>query len=395
MGTTIRRIEKYVKKLAAIATLSNEEEGLAQDCVVGISKTGSCIVSDIARATKGGCAPLNEDTRPFYDGLASKKSRLDGLRESWLRMVATVANQMPFVAVDFSDIFKIHGKVFENMAIVRDASDKEKRLGPGFNTIQIEATDHLHRTLPLWHQVFSTLCPEYTGWYDIVGRAMATVLQHIGKHAVWLFDRGFDAGDFYIILSTLGIRRWVVRQLQTRYIILETGANMLMSELAAGLHKPFDTKVPYVDKKTHKVRYWPVSFNFVPVRLPDMPGRFGMIVITGLREDMVLLANFKLKSPKQAERIVLAYLRRWGVEEGVRCWKQVTGVEGFRVTNWNSIRRLTFFSMLAYGIQALWLLTRPAMAKRLIARVKQFIENVLFKNYRLWAGVKDALLKGA
>ncbi len=110
---------------------------------------------------------------------------------------------------------------------------------------------------------------------------------------------------------------------------------------------------------------------------------------------MVLLVNFKLVSHKQVERIVLAYLRRWGVEEGIRCWKQVTGVEDFRVRNWRSIRRMTFFSMLAYGIQAYWLLTRPSTAKLLIARVKQFIEVVLFKNYRLWARVKDALAKGA
>jgi hypothetical protein len=42
-----------------------------------------------------------------------------------------------------------------------------------------------------------------------------------------------------------------------------------------------------------------------------------------------------------------------------------------------------------------WLLARPAVAKRVIARVKQLIEKVLFENYRLWMGVADALLKGA
>jgi hypothetical protein len=88
----------------------------------------------------------------------------------------------------------------------------------------------------------------------------------VGKRAVWLFDRGFDAADFYTILRDAGIHRWVVRQLQTRNVILETGITMLMSDLAAGLLKPFDTQVPYVDKKTHKVKHWPVSFNFVPVR---------------------------------------------------------------------------------------------------------------------------------
>ena len=49
--------------------------------------------------------------------------------------------------------------------------------------------------------------------------------------------------------------------------------------------------------------------------------------------------------------------------------------------------------MLAYGIQALWLICRPAAAKKLIARVKVFIEQVLFQHYRLWEGVKLALQK--
>ena len=394
MGTTVRRIRRFVQKLAEKASMNGDETTLAADCILGISKTGSCKVSDIARV-KGGEGTLREITQPFYRGLSKITSGLDRLREAWVRFVAPVANRMPFVAVDFSDIFKLHGKAFDNLATVRDASDPRKWTGPGFNTIQIEATDHQHRTLPLWQQIFSTLCPEYTGWYDMVASAIDTVLRHAGKSAVWLFDRGFDAVDFYTILRDLGIHRWVVRQLQTRNVILETGITMLMSDLAASLLKPFDTQVPYVDKKTHEVRHWPVSFNFVPVRLPDLPGRFWMIVITGLREDMVLLVNHKINSPKQAERIVLSFLRRWGIEEGIRCWKQVTGVEGFRVRNWRSIRRMTFFSTLAYGIQAYWLLARPAIARRLIGRVKQFIEKVLFENYRLWMGVADALLKGA
>jgi hypothetical protein len=309
MSNTVRQIGKLVQKIAKTARIDPVESELARDCIVGISKTGSCKVSEIARF-KNGKKCLREETQPIYEGLARKTSRLDRLREAWLRVVARVANKMPFIAVDFSDISKLHGKRFDYLATVRDASDPRKWKGPGYNTIQIEATDHRRTNLPLWQQIFSTKCPEYKGWYDIVGRAITTVLEHIGKQAIWLFDRGFDAKDFYDILSTSGIRRWVVRQLQTRNVILETGVTMLMCDLAASLCKPFDTEVPYVDKKTHEVRHWPVSFNFVPVRLPDTPGRFWMIVITGLREDMVLLVNFKLTSARQAERIVLAYLRR-------------------------------------------------------------------------------------
>jgi hypothetical protein len=394
MGTTVRQIHRSVQKIAQTAGLNSDETKLARDCVVGICKTGSCKVSDIAR-TLPGSQSLRDTARPFYDGLADERSGLDDLRQAWLRLVAPTADKMPFIAVDPSDITKLHGRCFDYLDFVRDASDKEKRKGPGFPTIQIEATDHGHLNLPLWQDVFSTVHPDYRGWYETIGWAIVNVLAYTGESAAWLFDRGCDAGDFYPILRGLDIT-WVVRQLQTRKVIYGDGQTAIMRDLAASIDKPHETAVPYVDKKTHEPRAWPVRFGYAPVRLPDLPGRHWMIVITGLRdEDMVLLTNKDIRSAKQAAAIVLAYMRRWGIEEGIRCWKQKTGVEDFRVRNWTSIRRLTFFSMLAYGIQALWLLMRPATARRLISRVKVFIEHVLFQHYRLWDGVRDALLKGA
>jgi hypothetical protein len=387
-------MHRYVQKIAQTAGLDPIETKLAVDCIVGISKTGSCKVSDIVRAmnSKG---PFREETRTFYDGLADKNSGLDELREAWRKLIAPIANKMPFIAVDPSDIIKPYGRNFDYLDIVRDASDREKRKGTGYPTVQIEATNHNHHNLPLAQETFSTNLPDYKGWYDFIGRCIIDVLSHMGQGATWLFDRGFDAEDFYTILRGLDIT-WVVRQLQTRNVIFGNGQTMLMRNLAESLAKPHLTEVPYVDKKSHEAKTCPVRFGYVPVRLPGQAGRFWMIVITGLRsEDMVLLTNEDIRGVKHAEHIVQAYMRRWGIEEGIRCWKQKTGVEDFRVRNWNSIRRVTFFSMLAYGIQALWLLTRPKQAARLIARVKVFIEKVIFLHYRMWDGVQNALGKGA
>jgi hypothetical protein len=394
MGTTVRRIRRFVQKLAKKASMNAEETTLAKDCVLGISKTGSCKVSDIAR-TLPGTTPLRETVRPFYDGLSDPRSNLDGLRAAWLDAVSNVASNMPFIAVDPSDIIKLYGKKFDFLDVVSDRSDRDKRKGPGFFTIQIDALDYEHRNLPLWHEVFSTIHPDYRSWYDTIGRAMLNVLAYTGNNATWLFDRGMDAGDFYTILNGLHIK-WVVRQLQTRNVIFGDNRSILMRSLAESIQKPHEVNVPYVSKSTHRLKQWPLRFGYVPVRLPGFKGRYFMIVVTGLRnEDMVLLTNDDIKTVRQARRIVLAYMRRWGIEEGIRCWKQSTGVEDFRVRNWNSIRRLTFLSMLAYGIQALWLICSPAAAKRLIVRVKVFIQHVPFQHYRLWEGVKLALNKGS
>lgn len=394
MSTTVRQLRRYVQKIAQKTDLSGDETLLAADCVVGISKSGSSKVSDIVRALNHK-RPFREETRIFYDGLSNSKNHFESMREGWLELVAPTVNKMPFIAVDPSDIIKLYGKDFENLSIVRDASDPSKRLGPGFSSVNIEAIDHKHQSLPLWQKTYSSVEPGYHNLYDSVGRDILTVLSHVGFNSTWLFDRGFDGGNFYDILASLGIN-WVVRQMGTRNVVVGSNHKILMSVLAANLNKPHEILVPYVDKESHVMKSCPVRFGYAPIRLPGRNERFYLVVVTGLRDgDMILLTNKQLGNTQQACQIVLAYMRRWGIEEAIRCWKQNTGIEDFRVRNWNSIQRLTFFSMLAYGIQALWLLTRPATAKRFIARIKVFIEDVPFKNYRLWNGIQDALLKGA
>lgn len=394
MGTTLRRLRKLVQKVAKKAGLSLAETKLATDVVRGISTRGSCHLSEIGRALGEPCE-LIETERRLSEGLSDPESSLDAMRIAWVREVAGAAAKMPFITCDMTDIVKPYGKAFENLDTVRDASDRRKHLEPGYMSVQIEATDETHRNLPLWSETFSTQADDYAGWWETVERGLLQVVARVGQTATWLFDRGFDALEFLRVLQFVGIV-WVVRQMQVRQVVLADGEVVGTRQLASELRKPYATALPYVDKKTHRMRAYPVSFGYAPVRLLDLEGRFWLIVITGVRDqDIVLLTNARIDHWHDAERMVLAYVRRWGVEEGTRFWKQSTNVEDFRVRNYDSIRRLTFLSMLAYGIQALWLLRRPSLARKLIARVKVFIELVPFLQYRLWAGVADALLSRA
>jgi hypothetical protein len=161
MGTTVRRIRRFVPKLAEKASMNADEATLAADCILGISKTGSWKVSDIAR-TLPGTTSLREMVRSFYDGLSDPRSNLDGLRDAWLDAVSKVTNNMPFIAVDPSDIIKLHGKKFDYLDVVSDRSDRDERKGPGYPTIPIEAVDYEHWNLPLWHEVFRV-----RNWYSI------------------------------------------------------------------------------------------------------------------------------------------------------------------------------------------------------------------------------------
>lgn len=394
MGSTIRRISKSVHKIASRAGLGSEQAELATDVVAGISKSGSCHLSEIGRALNDS-SELIQIERRLSRGLAAPDEQTELMRLAYLDEAAPTAAKMDFVAVDWTEVVKPHGKEFEYLDRVRDGSSPSKEVKPGYWTVEIEAVDDDHRNLPLWCEVYSTKAPGYTGRRETILFALEPVIDRVGRHMPYLFDRGFDDVEHFRALQQLGIQ-WIARQIQDRHVLLGNGEQVLMKDLAGSLNKPHRTKVKYVCKKTHEVKHWPVNFGYAPVRLPGLEGQLYLIVIsTGRDEDIVLLTNMRIKKPADAARIVRGYVRRWGVEEGIRFWKQKTHVEDFRVRRYDAIRRLTFLSMVAWGIQALWLIKAPARAAKYIARVKVFIENVLFRHYRLWDGVADALAAGA
>ena len=394
MASTIRRLRRSVQKAAKAGGLDAEDTALAEHIVQSIARNGCCHLSEVARMLDEP-EPLIDTERRLSAQLAARDSTLDALRHGWLKVAAPTARRMSFIAVDATEHVKQYGKAFEFLDTVRDASDRLKRIEYGYWSAQIDAVDEVHGHLPLCSELFSTKAPEYKSWYDAFLRPMLNVIAAVGREHTWLFDRGFDAIHFLHSLVALRIH-WVVRQQQTRLVLLGAGSRVPMHMLAAGLRKPHALQTPYVNKSTHVVDHASVSFGFAPVRLPDIDAPLTMIVIDGGRdEDIVLLSNARMVDGQQIASIVLAYLRRWGSEEATRAFKQLTGVEDFRVRRWESIRRLTFLAMMTCGVQALLLLTRPSVAERYIARVKQFIEHILLKNYRLWRGVADALYAGA
>lgn len=394
MANTIRRIRKSVHKIAVRAGLTSAQAKLSADIVQGICQTSSCHLSDIARA-------LREDERLIVteqrlsDGLGRPTMDDESVLDAYLSLVAPAAQRMPFVVIDPTELVKPYGKAFENLDTVRDASDRRKPLEPGYWTIQIEATNELNQTLPLLTQVFSTKAEGYEGWNETFANAAKRVLRAVGNGKIWIFDRAFDGIEWMGICETLGVS-WLIRQQQTRHICVATGATYDMHVFAASLDRPHGLKIPYVDKKTHERKYYEVQFGYVPVRVPALNADLYLIVVQRpARDPLVLLTSVRIKTCRQASELVLAYMRRWGVEDAIRFWKQNTGIEDFRVRNWDSIRRLALFSMIACGLQALLLLTRPSAAQKFMARVKVFIAHVLFQQYRLWAGIQDALRSGA
>ena len=177
------------------------EDALATEILCGISKTGSCHLSAIAR-TLDENVPLIRTEQRLSKQLATSVSRLDALPDAWLRHVGPVARRRAFVAVDMSDISKPYGRAFEHLATIRDASSPQKEIEPGYWLISIDASDdNTHARLPLWMELFSTQSPSYQGWMETVHRAMLAVARRTSPDAMRLLDRGFDHKGTFDVLD--------------------------------------------------------------------------------------------------------------------------------------------------------------------------------------------------
>ena len=404
----LKRLQGFVQRITKLAgDLTPGETKLASDLVVGISQTQSVLLSETARvinAIEGSSG--DEDAKALIrteqrlsKGLAKTHSGLDELPQAWLMFAAPTVRRMKFVTVDGSDMTKPYGGTFEYLDLVRDGSAPGKPIKPGYWLINIEAADGQGYHVPLVLTPFSTLDPDYQdkgekAWSLTFQEEMRKVLPVTDEDATWLFDRGFDDNEHFRFMREIG-RKHVVRMKKNRNVLVgdETNPSVQnIAKFAEGLKKSHVVNIRYVDKKTHAQRTYPLSFAFVPVRLPDVEGSFWLIVVTGtLGEDWLLLSDHRPRNAKEAAAIIQAYIERWGNEEVTRLWKQCTDAEDVRVRKLCAIRRLLFLSMIAVGIQALWFLLRPKSAQKLIARVKVFISIVRFVYYRLWRGVAHAL----
>src|SRR5258708_15647366 len=129
MAHTVRRLESSVQKLALMANLSASEAALATDIVVGITTTGSCHLSAIARVRGPHDEPLIQMERQLSEGLAEEESAIDELRYAWLATAAGIGRTQPFLFVDGRHASQPHRRALEVLAPISDRPDKHRRGG--------------------------------------------------------------------------------------------------------------------------------------------------------------------------------------------------------------------------------------------------------------------------
>ena len=84
MASTVRRLNRFVQKVAKAAGASDPDTTLAAQLVQSIARNGNCHLSDVARMLKES-KPLIDTERRLSEQLGAAHSTLDALRDGWLK----------------------------------------------------------------------------------------------------------------------------------------------------------------------------------------------------------------------------------------------------------------------------------------------------------------------
>lgn len=364
-------------------------QGYLKDMVFGITANHSAMLSEIGRALGEDSELITTEMR-LSRNLANRNLDEDAVRKQYLEAVEPFMEDA-VIALDFSEIRKDYSQKQEWLCGIWDNSRKEK--ARGYWLLDIEAVDQEGRHFPLWLEPFSQAAPGYESQALVVKNGIQQVAPHVGKDCIWVLDRGFDGANYFQILEDAGLT-YCVRQVGKRTVVTEDGHKASTASIAEA------TPTPHTGRWRHtsKGREFPVSFRYgsALVTFPkDGKQRHLIVVRVGHRKaPLVLLTNSLTASPATLLRFVIAYFKRWGVEEGIRVVKQIFDLENVRAMSFAGIRRLTLFAYLAYGFLCLFAKRIGKEGIRSVLKLyKSFGETPHFLYYRLAQAVSLALLR--
>jgi len=368
---------------------SKPMRGYLGNMVYGIATSHSAMLSEIGRALGEESELITTEMR-LSRNLANRNMDEESIRARYLGAVKPFV-QDGVVALDFSDIRKEYSKKQEWLCGIWDDTRKEK--AQGYWLLDIEAIDGEGRHFPLWLEPFSQNAPGYESQAATVKKAVRIVSEYTGKDCAWVLDRGFDGANYIGILEDAGIT-YAIRQTGRRHVITETGEKKATADVVSEMEAPHIGQWHY----SQKGREYPFSFRYgsAIVTFPS-DGKQRQLIAVYVKSrttPLILLTNSLSTKPASLLRFIIAYFKRWGVEEGIRVVKQIFDLENVRAMSFAGIRRLTLFAYLAYGFLCLFAKRLGKEGIRSVLKLyKSFGETPHFLYYRLAQAVALALLR--
>ena len=380
-----RDLINFSKKISV--GVNNPTSKFIMDMQFGLAKSGSCLISEIARS-------LNEDIKLNYtiERLCDNLSNMydDESNVIWNNYLKEVKKNVdldnPIVLFDDSDINKEYSRKLEDLDRVIDASSQDKRIVNGYHVCEATIlTRNEKQPLSIYSQIYSCKSKNFESKNKYTMESIKSTEELAGDNFIGVFDRGYDDNK---IIHYMSKHKFVIR-LDDERVLLFKEKRHSVEEIAKGRKGKIKMKVSFDDNEEKEL-----MISYTKAKLPYNKKEYTLVIVYGLGENpMKLLTNLEYAEKEDVIKIVRLYLSRWRIEEHFRGKKQEYDFENMRVRTLKSINILNMMLTIHLGYMAMLSdkIDKKLLVIKIIEASKSLRGKIIVWISQMARGIKEIL----
>lgn len=336
-----REILNFSKKISN--NLNKSEIKFIQDIEYGISRSGSCLISNISRSLMEDIKLKNTIER-LCDNL-NKFNKDKIIYNNYINEIKDLFPDEPIALFDDSDISKVYGKKFEDLDDVIDASSKNKEIVKGYHVCEaVILTKKEKQPISTYSKIYSCKSDGFISKNSYTYKSIESVIKTLNRKFIGIFDRGYD--DNKIIDYMEKNDNYFVIRMQDRRNFLFKGKKKNCYQEAIKRKGKIRMELWFDNNETYEV-----YISHTKVTLPYNKKEYELVICYGLSEEhpLILLTNRDIHSKEDVIKVVRMYFSRWRIEEYFRAKKQEYEFENIRLRTLKGMNNLNLLLTIHLG----------------------------------------------
>ena len=380
-----RDLVNFSKKISK--GLNKPNTKFVMDMLFGIGSCGSTLISNIARS-------LKEDIKLSYtiERLCDHLSSFDKdylIMNNYYKEINNLFGDMPIVLFDDSDISKIHGKKFEDLDEVIDASSIDNKITPGYHVCEAVAlTEKETQPISLYSKIYSCQSKNFESKKKYTMESIDKSKEVLNKNIIGIFDRGYDDNKIIDYLDKNG-DKFVIR-MQDKRVFLFKGKKKNCYQEAIKRKGKIKMTLLFDDNVEREV-----YVSHTKVTLPYNKKDYELVIVYGLSEErpLILLTNLEIHTKEDVIKVVRLYFSRWRIEEYFRAKKQEYEFENMRVRTLKSMNNINTILTIYLGYISILTekIDKKLLTLKIIYASKSLRNKIIVWISQMARGIKEIL----
>ena len=381
-----RDILNFSKKISKDVNKSTSK--FIMDMQFGLAKSGSCLISEIARSLNENIK-LNYTIERLCDNLFNMtKEEHDTIWKNYLEEVKNnIDINNAVVLFDDSDINKESSRKLEDLDRVIDASSQDKRIVNGYHVCEATIlTRNEKQPISIYSEIYSCKSKTFESKNKYTMESIKRAEELVGDKFIGVFDRGYDDKK---IIDYMSKYKFVIR-LEDKRVLLFKGKRHNVEEITNGRKGKIKMKALFDDNVEKEL-----MISYTKAVLPYNKKEYTLVIVYGLSEEhpMKLLTNIENAEKEDVIKIVRLYLSRWKIEEHFRGKKQEYDFENMRVRTLKSMNNLNMMLTVRLGYVSILSdqIDRKLLVMKVIEASKSLRNKVIVWLSQISRGIKEIL----